>query len=177
MGGVEVGYPDSPVVGEYHSSVWGARLGDAKAAEAPDIQSWVRFQTGPGPGKRVPDIPMPDTKESILDFVATSEHTLLLFDGSAETDEGYANLGAIGRDVRSRYGDQIRVLVVIPRAELPKSLDWDGQVVIDPDLELHDHFGARSESLYLIRPDGYVGYRSQPADAEHLGSYLETLFD
>ncbi len=176
MGGVEVGYPRSPVVGEYHASMWSTEVGGDTATETPNLRGWVRFQSGPGPGQRVADIPLPDTHESILDLFATERHTLLLFDGAAATDEGYANLGAIGRDVRSKYGDVIDVIVVVPRSEHPSALDWSGTLMLDPEHELHDHFGARSESLYLIRPDGYVAYRSQPADAARLSAYLETLF-
>jgi hypothetical protein len=31
--------------------------------------------------------------------------------------------------------------------------------------------------LYLIRPDGYVGYRSQPADGGRLWAYLDHFFN
>ena len=100
---------------------------------------------------------------------------LLLYDGAAETDEGYENLGAIAHEVRDCYPEQVDVLVVVPRPERPKTLDWDGALVFDPELELHDHFGARSESLYLIRPDGYVGFRAQPAAFEPLLGFLGRL--
>jgi hypothetical protein len=30
--------------------------------------------------------------------------------------------------------------------------------------------------MYLIRPDGYEGYRAQPPDAGHLARYLRRLF-
>ena len=46
----------------------------------------------------------------------------------------------------------------------------------DPEFTLHTAFGARSESLYLIRPDGFVGYRSQPASRDGLVGHLESLF-
>jgi hypothetical protein len=31
--------------------------------------------------------------------------------------------------------------------------------------------------LYLIRPDGYVGFRSLPADEAKLFEYLEGIFE
>lgn len=41
---------------------------------------------------------------------------------------------------------------------------------------MHAAFGCGSEALYLIRPDGYVGFRSQPAVEPELLRYLETIF-
>lgn len=35
---------------------------------------------------------------------------------------------------------------------------------------------AASECLYLIRPDGYIAFRSYPADAASLNDYLKKLF-
>jgi len=176
IGGVNVGYPNSPAVGQFHSSLWRARVTESRESEVPDLGDWVRFQAGPGPGRRVPDITLPSSASSILDLFATSNHTLLLFDGAAATEEGYENLAAIASDVRSQHGGHVDVRIVVPHAERPAPLHWDGDLILDPDFELHDHFGARSESLYLVRPDGYVAYRSQPADAEHLAEYLGALF-
>jgi hypothetical protein len=49
-------------------------------------------------------------------------------------------------------------------------------VVCDGESAVHQRYGARSECAYLIRPDGYVGYRAQPADGDKLIAYLETIF-
>ena len=38
--------------------------------------------------------------------------------------------------------------------------------------EARERYGADRTSLYLIRPDGYVGFRCQPASAEALDAYL-----
>ena len=48
--------------------------------------------------------------------------------------------------------------------------------MLDPDGALHRRYGIRGESLYLIRPDGYVGYRSAPIAPRHLRAYLGRLF-
>ena len=33
-----------------------------------------------------------------------------------------------------------------------------------------------SELLYLIRPDGYIAYKSQPVDGERLLNHLRNIF-
>ena len=50
-----------------------------------------------------------------------------------------------------------------------------GTVLLDPDREAHETYGAKAEALYLIRPDGYVGLRGQPARGDRLLNYLRDL--
>jgi hypothetical protein len=49
-------------------------------------------------------------------------------------------------------------------ADIPAWLDVDGR--------LHRNLHANNPTLLLIRPDGYVGYRCQPADSESLVGYM-----
>ncbi len=172
LGQVRVGYPDSPIVAEHHSSVWTAELGSRKD-ERPRLSDWMQFADGPGPGRRVPDLELADG--TLLDLLQGTTHTLFLFDGSAATSAGYANLDSIAERVMRRYGDLVRIHVVVPSAERPADLRWS-HVLLDPESALHAHFGCGSEGLYLIRPDGYVGFRSQPADEPALLRYLERIF-
>jgi hypothetical protein len=52
----------------------------------------------------------------------------------------------------------------------------DEEPVLNPDLVVHHRFGAPAEFLYLIRPDGYVRFRSRPADLDSLQDYLGRIF-
>jgi hypothetical protein len=62
------------------------------------------------------------------------------------------------------------------RSSRPASFAWDGPVIFDVDRSFQQRFGAGADCLHLVRPDGYVGYRSQPADAGKLWAYLDRLF-
>ena len=65
----------------------------------------------------------------------------------------------------------------MPSRERPEELTgFTGSLLLDPRGELHRAFGARSECLYLIRPDGYVAFRSQPASGETLLHFLGQIF-
>lgn len=172
VGQVRVGYPDSPIVGEHHSSVWTAELGERRD-ERPRLSDWMQFADGPGPGRRVPDLELADG--TLHDLLQGTAHVLFLFDGSAATAAGYANLDGIAERVQRRYGELVRVHVVVPLAERPAELRAP-DVLLDPDGALHACFGCGSEALYLVRPDGYVGFRSQPADEDALSRYLATIF-
>lgn len=49
-------------------------------------------------------------------------------------------------------------------------------VLHDRDGALRRRYGGPAAALYLIRPDGYVGYRSNAPDRRHLEHHLEKLF-
>jgi hypothetical protein len=65
---------------------------------------------------------------------------------------------------------------VVPALDRPSELDWEGSVLMDIYGDLEDRYGARAECAYLLRPDLYVGFRSQPADREALLAYLCRIF-
>ncbi len=173
LGGLAHDYRSSPVVAQHVVSLW-------PAASSPGLFERVSFEQGPGPGHRVGDVELEvswEGKERLFELLHDRAgkgptHTLLLFEAS---HPGLCPLGHVGRAVQARYGDRVRVFVVSLHVSKPPGLDWDGAVVSDPAGSLHHRFGARAECLYLVRPDGYVAYRSQPADEEKLLAYLATV--
>jgi hypothetical protein len=64
--------------------------------------------------------------------------------------------------------------VVVWGRRLPDGLAGR-RVLLDPDGRTHRRYGATAEALYLIRPDGCVGLRAQPAAADVLARYLGRL--
>jgi hypothetical protein len=177
LSGMRVGYSGSPIVGEQHSSVFTAELGE-RCDERPTLGDWMSFSQGPGPGQRVPDLDLPAGCEAatLHELLLGTSHHLFLFDGAAATTAGYANLDAIAERVEQRLGDGVRIHVVVPAGERPAALRWRGRLILDREGDLHAHFGCGSEGLYLVRPDGYVAFRAQPADQGALLRYLEMIF-
>jgi 2-polyprenyl-6-methoxyphenol hydroxylase-like FAD-dependent oxidoreductase len=173
IGGMNVGYPTSPIVGEHHISMWKSEVGSAET-ERPSPGDWRRFNAGPGPGERVADADVGEDT-TLFDMLRGTKHQLWLFDG-AKTDAGYDQFATIADRVTRRYGEHIDVLAIVPQSTRPERLPESVTVFLDGERILHDHFGCGSEALYLIRPDGYVGFRSQPADADALSRYLESIF-
>jgi 2-polyprenyl-6-methoxyphenol hydroxylase-like FAD-dependent oxidoreductase len=168
-------YRESPVVAQDQPSVFSSSMIGLGESEAPNLLDWTNFGSAPAPGDRVGDLALAgaiDGRARLFELLRGTRHTLLLFDGAAATPEGYENLERIGRSVRERWGKLIDVHVVIPGGRKPRGFGWDGSIVNDVDGALHKHFGARSECLYLIRPDGYVAYRCQPAMSDKLEAYV-----
>ncbi|MCI4065670.1 FAD-dependent oxidoreductase [Micromonospora sp. R77] len=154
-------YADSPLVGE--------------SLSAPDA-----LRAGPGPGDRAPDVgglrrrgvrhPL-----RLPDLTAGTGHTLLIYaDGSADA-AALASIGTLCADVRRWTAGQIDVYLLLDPAA-PEPALFDPPVVRDADGEFRAAYGVTGSALYLIRPDGHVGFRSRPIDADALGKNLQLVF-
>ena len=73
-------------------------------------------------------------------------------------------------------GGCVKAHIVIAGSEQPTHLTWHGSILLDPQGKLHAIYGARRQSLYFIRPDGYIGLRSQPTSEKQLLGYLGKIF-
>ena len=150
------------------------------ADEKAGVAERLDFRTAPRAGDRAPDGMAIDAasreKTNLFREFRGTHFRLLLFDGLAHTEAGYANLVHIARQVEALLGNTVKTHIVVSTDEVPEQLDWDGAVLLDGTGALHGLYGAGAESLYLIRPDGYVGLRGQPAAAEPLLEYLDRMF-
>jgi 2-polyprenyl-6-methoxyphenol hydroxylase-like FAD-dependent oxidoreductase len=160
---LSIAYPNSPIQGEHR---------------ALSLHSWL-LGGGVAPGERAPDavirvgeVGRPTT---LFEVLAGTSHVLLLLEGSGE-QTATAALARIGAHVREEFGDLVSEHLVLGPGRTESRPDWPGSILADPTGEVHELYGAAAPTAYLIRPDGYVGFRSQPADEtrllEHLGGYL-----
>jgi hypothetical protein len=99
----------------------------------------------------------------------------VLFAGALATGETHRRLQAMADATMRTCRDCIETHLIVPH-ELPEDLAGRGEILLDPRGELHHRYGARSECLYVVRPDGYIGFRSQPPDPEALKSYFTRTF-
>jgi hypothetical protein len=134
----------------------------------------LRFGRAPQPGDRAPDARGRDASgraQRLFDLFRGTHFTLLLFAGSA----GYEGVIDTARHVCAAAGDEVRSYIVVTGGRPPARLAPEN-VFLDPDGEAHRLYGATAGSQYLVRPDGYVGFRArQAADAlpDHLATVLE----
>lgn len=170
-------YRKSPIVAEHRVPMAKSSIIADRRTEAPSMSDWLDFGGGPSPGDRAPDVDLrgENGPKRFFELFRSTKHALLLFDGAAATDEGYKNLSAIARVVAERHGRAVETHVVVPSESRPDALDAGLSVVFDPHRAAHRRYGAGSECLYLVRPDGYVAYRSQPAVLDALMQYLARI--
>jgi 2-polyprenyl-6-methoxyphenol hydroxylase-like FAD-dependent oxidoreductase len=149
------------------------------AEDRPDATGRKAFP-GPRAGDRVPDVILDsgvnDGAARLFDRLRGTGHHLLLFEGNQPSADAHQKLAALARQVRDRAGAWIEPQIVLGAASRPRAFSWDGRNILDADRSLHHRFGAGATCLYLARPDGYVGYRSEPVDAERLWAYFNRIF-
>ncbi|CAN5340465.1 FAD-dependent monooxygenase [soil metagenome] len=173
---MSVNYRHSPIVAE-HRSMHSVQMAASINSERPSLPSWMEFARAPLPGDHAPDVVLnciDGGQINLYQAVRGTKHSVLLFDGKP-TEAGYRNVEAIAKAINDKYGDIVTVNLIVADSIVPASLNFSGNVYLDPHLNAHNTYGASSESLYLLRPDGYIAFRSQPAGWEPLEKFLQKV--
>jgi 2-polyprenyl-6-methoxyphenol hydroxylase-like FAD-dependent oxidoreductase len=170
---LNIGYRHSPVVTEHHRLLTRPRGAQAS------VLGWHDFGAGPRAGDRAADarLMLYPGRESVRFFqrLRGTMHHLVLFAGTLATVETHRRLQVLADATMHAYPDRIEAHLIILH-ELPEDVLGKGEILLDPSGELHHRYGARSACLYVVRPDGYIGFRSQPVDPEALKSYFTRIF-
>lgn len=179
LGELDLSYNQSSIVEEYHMPLLGSCLHFADK-EIPTTAACLEFGAAPKAGQRAPDFQLqrPDgtLERRFFELLQGTSHKLFLFRGvdpSADNDQA---LAAVCELVYKQYEQSIKVYVVIPLGSHFEALQWQGSLLLDTDGALHRHFGVLSGGMYLIRPDGHIGFRSQPILEEVFTAYLRRMF-
>lgn len=154
-------YAGSPLVGETVADP--AALGDAPRPGdiAPDVDGLRR--RGVGHPLR------------LRDLTRGTRHTLLLYaDRTAGAEELAAFTGLCADARRLAGGELDAYLLLDPDADEPRLLD--PPVVRDAERRFRAGYGLDGTGLYLIRPDGHVGFRGAPVDPDALRKHLHLVF-
>lgn len=156
-----VGYPDSPIVGPADSR---------PAGSAPPI---------PVPGERAPDCAglhaaIATYPLRLFDLLRDHDHILLLYaDGAAAAEQVFPRLA----DLALRRSDgHLAVYAVLAPGVLPGDGALLPPIVHDSAGEFRAAYGPRATEAFLIRPDGYLGLRADPADGAALLDHLGRTF-
>ncbi|GAB2512961.1 FAD-dependent monooxygenase [Nocardiopsis aegyptia] len=153
-----VNYRDSALV----SQAW-------EGSRAPAWSDGAR--TGPAGGEQAPDAYL-ETRAgatALRHVYRDPGHHLVLFAADVADPAVLRSWADAGRAAMGGYG---RVHVVV-RGHLPAE-PVEG-VVADLRGEAHNRYGVRRPSLYLVRPDKYVGYRADGIDTAPVRDYFRAL--
>jgi len=119
-------------------------------------EAWPRLAGGPAAGDRLPNLPL----AAIEDGRATT-----LF---VELRSGkFQLLLAPVADDKQSENDLLEIAAVAEHA-------FPGLIAafLVSDAAVREQLGAAESALYLVRPDGYVAYRAEPADVASLAKYF-----
>lgn len=175
-----INYRKSPIVAEHRVGLIHARVPGHTKEELPAVGEWFSFDHGPDPGDRAPDANLFDSSTEkavrLFEVLRGVEHHLLLLAGARTSSSGMKDLAKIAKFVLEKYPDLIKVHLIAEDDGVWEDCPPLASCFSDPELSLHHRYGAASECLYLIRPDGYIGFRSLPADRGSLADYLKQMF-
>jgi 2-polyprenyl-6-methoxyphenol hydroxylase-like FAD-dependent oxidoreductase len=153
---LDIRYQNSPLNGETNGRRWS--------------------RSGIRPGDRLPDtrvlVPSVGREEWLLRLLRSGRHHLLLLPAHGEPYAMDA-LGKIYSQVEANYSDVIETHVIVSDVTLPAAAAGQKFVLHDPAGAMRRMLGARATALALVRPDGYLCYRAQPALWEGLQAQLQ----
>ncbi|MBX3411727.1 MAG: FAD-dependent monooxygenase [Pirellulales bacterium] len=157
---------DSQLWLHYRDSPWVANE-PADAAER-----WA----GPLAGDRAPDVtglrrPYVRHDERLFDLLRGPRHTLLLYSSESSPVEDGERFLALATELRARYGSLVQVLAIVHADSDVLALEGL-PMLSDGRNEFAHVYVPQSGSGFLVRPDGYVGYRAEAIDHERLFRYL-----
>lgn len=138
------------------------------------VSSWL----APKAGERAPD-------GSCYDFVSKKEtklyqqliggkFTLLLFNGQ-RAGSALDELAPAVSVASNRLGGAVQVVSVVTHESDQPEGGQNGTVLLDRQGRLHRQYGAQEPSLFLIRPDHYIGFFGKSARLTGLPAYLDQL--
>jgi 2-polyprenyl-6-methoxyphenol hydroxylase-like FAD-dependent oxidoreductase len=173
---LNVAYRHSPAVAEHRAAPLHL---PGRPGNHAGLLGWHDFGAGPHAGDRALDArlqewPSREPLRLFNIFRGSTRHHLFLLEGAHSPPQATRELQAVAERVRSRYGRWIDIHLVMFHPVQP--LSWEGPLLLDADGEMHHRYGARYQCLYLVRPDDYIGFRSQPAEVEPLLEYLGRIF-
>ncbi|MBD2448923.1 FAD-dependent monooxygenase [Nostoc sp. FACHB-152] len=145
-----------------------------------NLMNWFMFRFGLQASDRAPNgtciRAVTHEETSLLQELRGTHLNPLLFDGLNPSKAEYTNLIKVAQQVELLLGNMVKIYIVIGTDTVSQQLNWNGSVLQDESHTLHKRYGANAAALYLIRPDGYIGFRSQPIAVEPLLKYLNHLF-
>lgn len=130
-----------------------------------------RYRQGVRPGERAPDgvIRYNDFETRLSSHLRGRFFHLVLFDsGRSALALNWENLL---KQLQERHYHLVNTVLVSTQAANREKLPCP--YLEDFQEELHHLYSAVEPCAYLIRPDGYIAYRSQPVDQVELLNYLD----
>jgi hypothetical protein len=120
----------------------------------------------PRAGDRVPDVVLAEGTR-LFELLQGGQHTLLLFAHDIPIlDERLAGLASA---VTERCAGLVHPVLLRTTAHPRRT-----GVAFDATGQAHARFGAERGAIYLVRPDGYVGFRTVASDIEGVWRALAT---
>jgi 2-polyprenyl-6-methoxyphenol hydroxylase-like FAD-dependent oxidoreductase len=141
-----------------------------------------QITAGTWAGMQAPDAPcrIGGRPSRLLEIIRGPQAHLLLFAGLSPTVATTRALQAVVENIRS-LRQHLRVFYVFPSLAYASKAgmhDDDPDVIVDGVEKLHAAFGIRESEAVYLRPDGYIGLRTQDIiNKQVVLDYLKLIYD
>jgi 2-polyprenyl-6-methoxyphenol hydroxylase-like FAD-dependent oxidoreductase len=140
-------------------------------------QQWPSMTGGLVSGDRLGDAPLASALDghasTLLQTLDGKRHSLLLLAG--KDSESVSRLVMIAEETNQAFpGILAAHLVLKPETPIPPAASSELAVWVDTEARAHERLHANEATLVLVRPDGYIGFRCQPADGTALRAYMQS---
>lgn len=128
-------------------------------------------------GDRAPDVVLQAGENSLrlLQVLSPLKHTLLLFSGQNPSSTDIAKLSEFAQAAEQQFPDLIAAHLICLTEPNPEAVKWGRSFLLDATGEGHRRYCTQNICLYLIRPDGYIGFHSPSPEISQLNTYLKNL--
>lgn len=135
---------------------------DVHYPDSPIVAKTVRdnWWGGPKAGDRAPDVLLAQDVH-LFSYLKDLRHVLLYFGNRSDP--------FLDDHIKVQFGKWVRLLRVSPS----KTGD---DILFDPAKLIYKTYHAKNGAFYLIRPDGYIAFRSKKGELGALKTYLEKIF-
>jgi 2-polyprenyl-6-methoxyphenol hydroxylase-like FAD-dependent oxidoreductase len=178
VAGFLINYRKSPIVEENRRSRTRTLMAIPREGFGPAVGNHVYFKRGQALGKRAHDVQNllttgTDGPRRLHQVLGDDQRGwLFIFPGfGAVTPERKKELYKVAARLQGFYPEALTVKVVDFPPNKPSDLS-----IIDSRYDFSQLFGAKGEAVYLVRPDGYVGYKSYPVNERKLDRYLSRVY-
>jgi hypothetical protein len=103
-----------------------------------------------------------------------TQHDLLLFPASSDAT-AIAALEQLAADVQKAFPNIFATHIIFKPTDKPTTPTvGNSQIWIDVDELLDKKLSITHPTAIVVRPDGYIGYRGQPAESAKVMGYLRS---
>ncbi|MEK6249375.1 MAG: FAD-dependent monooxygenase [Planctomycetales bacterium] len=176
-------FSNSPITKQHVGKPVHGRQATHLSDEGWCIKAWAHFGRGPHPGHLAPNLQGIVTEKDrqpawLYDSILHGKHSMILFLGQCPlSDRCASNLAEIVSSTLSTYSDYVSALCLSVDEQIPENLATCKGLVTahDPDSILHNSYGAYGDCIYIVRPDGFVGFRCLPPVADRIAEYWQNV--
>jgi 2-polyprenyl-6-methoxyphenol hydroxylase-like FAD-dependent oxidoreductase len=132
--------------------------------QSPYIKDYLSNYIEPSVGTLMP------ATEELNNLTRGTEHCILFF---SDEDFNVTNCIQLTEIINKKYNHIFKFILISTQNEFTS---WKDLKIYDENKILHEKFGIKVPSIYLIRPDKYISFRSTFSHVNQFLKYLQSIF-